>query len=382
VFYRFSRQFLLFFCVALSGWGCFLSGWGCPEVDAQTDTNGRQNRSDRIVRNERAVQNDRESRSNQPANSQVVLRDMQASLQKIPWDDVSPVAKTKIKQVVSGSPLFRRLPQQTVYADPEIYNFLLRHPDMVIGFWEHLGATQLLLREVRENQFLLKETTGTIAAAEILYQATDLCIVYAKGEYRGPLLAKGYQGDVVLILRTQFARDDVNEPMVVCDLDAFVQINSPGVDVLAKLFYSSLAKVADSNFEVTVAFVSQVSRAAARNTDALKETAEEISSIRQDVCTEFCEVVDRAAMRFARRNHPTPLGKQQQNPYTERSKESHNLLLSQSKPSEEWSIDHFFDSQPPLCESMDYERIGEFNVPQSIESRSAERTISKLPKPA
>jgi len=317
------------------------------------------------------------------------MQEMQASLKKIPWNELSPAAQAKIKRVTSSAPLFRRLPQQTVYADPEIYHFLLRHPDVVIGFWEQWGATQLSLREVKENHFVLKETTGTVATVEVLYRTNDLCIVYAKGEYRGPLIAKPYQGEVILVLQTQFVRDNTNEPMIVCDLDSFVQINNVGADVLAKLFYTSIAKVADSNLEVTVSFISQVSKAASHNTAALKNSAEELSTIRQDVCVGFCDVVDRVAMRFARRNQPIPLASQQR----ELPKVASDFAMSQppspsssslpSRAPADWKMDHFYDS--PLYEWVQAEDVCQLSAPKSVESHSSGNArptaVPKLPRP-
>jgi len=365
VFYRLVRQFLPILCAVT-----FLTDWCCSDIYAQlADGRNRQNR------------NDREVRTTQPTSSaQVMMQEMQASLKKLPWNELSPAVQAKIKHVVSGAPLFRRLPQQTVYADPEIYHFLLQHPDVVIGFWEHWGATQLSLREVKENHFVLKETTGTVAAVEVLYRTDELCVVYAKGEYRGPLIAKPYQGEVLLFLRTQFTRDSMNEPMVVCDLDAFVQINSLGADVLAKLFFTSLAKVADSNFEVTVSFVSQVSKAASYSSTALKGSADEISSIRQDVYEEFCDVIDRTAMRFARRNQPTSLAYKQKPDQRAEPPEENHVLLSQSKPPADWGMDHLHDSPLPFHEEGDYETVGKLRVPKSIESNFSEKSVPKLPQ--
>ena len=333
MFFRSVRQFSPVLCAVL-----LLTGWCSSVVYAQLDARTPQNRS-------------REVRTTQPTNpAAVMMRETQTSLQKLPWNDLSPAAQTKIRNVVSGTPLFHRMPQQTVYADPEIYHFLLQHPDVVIGFWEQLGATQLSLREARGNQFVLRETAGTAATVEVLYHTQDICVAYAKGEYRGPLLAKSYQGDVLLVLRTQFTRDETNEPMVICDLDVFIQINSLGADVLAKLFFASLVKTADSNFEITVSFVSQLSKAAFRNPDALKSTAEDITSVRQEVCADFCDVVDRAAMRFIRRNRPTPLAAAQQR-------------------------------VRPTYEPVHYESAGELSVPRTIEFGHSEDTVPKLPKP-
>ena len=308
---------------------------------------------------------------------------MQASLKTLPWDDLSTATQQKIRSVTTGTPLFHRMPQQTIYADPEIYHFLLRYPDLVTGFWEHLGAAHLSLYEIKEDQYLFKETIGTTALVEVLHRTNDLCITYAKGEYRGPLMAKALQGDVILILRTKCTRDEMNEPMIECNLDIFVQFNSVGVDVLAKLFFAAFTKVMDGNFEVSTSFISQVSRAAAHNTAVLKSTAEEIPSIRQSIFVEFCEVVDRAAMRYARRNQSVPLAIARQRTSIASPSETkpQDVILSM-KPPTDWEVDHFPDSPPlpPKSPNMTIyeESAGELNGPKPLES-SVEYAVPKLP---
>ena len=347
-------------------------GWGDSAIYAQSDARNQQNR------------NNRDLRPLQQANSEnpaAMATEMQASLQKLPWNELPPAAQAKIRNVVSGSPLFHRMPQQKAYTDPEIYHFLLSHPDMVIGFWEQLGATQLSLREIKENHYILRESGGTAATVEILYQTDTLCIVYAKGEYRGPLLARAYQGDVILVMRTQHTRDAMNEPMIVCNLDTFIQINSLGADMLVKLFFTSLAKVAESNFAVTVSFVSQVSRASSRTPNNVKESAEEITSVRQEVCDDFCDVVDRVALRSARRNQSAlPPTAQRTQPVTVQSKMSLQEFTFSSKPPADWEMDHFFDSSPPSFEPVLYERTSELTVPRVIESERPKATAPRLPR--
>ena len=342
-------------------------------------------------------------------------REMQAAFRALPWNELTPAAQTRIRNVISSSTLFHRMPQQKVYADPEIYHFLLRHPDMVIGFWEQLGATQLSLREVREDQYVLRETGGTVAAIEVLHRTDNLCIVYARGEYRGPLLSTPYQGEVILVLRTQYTRDDMNEPMVIADLDAFIQINSLGVDMLAKLFFASLSRVADSNFEVTVSFISQVSRTASRNPETLKDAIEEITSVRREVCVEFFDVVDRVAMRFARRNQPTPMPMVQQHqvpqhrvpqpiavqpqPRATHQEPRANLQEPQgsrqdfalsSRPPADWGMDHVFDASQvnsqrfaaplPFYEPVHFESTDELTAPRQIEPGRSVNAAPRLPR--
>jgi len=399
VFFRLAQLVLPIWCALV-----FLTGGSGSVIYAQFDTRPPQNRNLREVRN-----------TPPPSPAAVMMQEMQTARQQLPWNELTPAVHAKIRTVVAGNPLFHRMPQQKVSADPEIYQFLLRHPDLVVGFWEQMGATQLSLNEIRENLYLLKELGGTAAAVEVLYRADTLCVLYVRGEYRGPLLARAYQGDAVLVLRTQYAQDEMNEPMVICDLDAFVQINSLGADVLAKLFFSSLSKVAEGNFEVTMEFVSQVSRAAVRNPNALKEMSEEIPGLRQEVHSEFCEVVDMTALRFARRNKPAPLSVTPPGPqpvtlpadvvpnesmsrermpeesmpgekyqdFVRSTREPTAFQPSASsstlKPPADWGMEHFVDSPPLFYTAVPRSSAGELSMPKPLGASFSEYVVPVLP---
>ncbi|MDR3197146.1 MAG: hypothetical protein LBU34_04685 [Planctomycetaceae bacterium] len=261
--------------------------WGQEEIEKTTVTR-KENKDSRLKRH--AVVPNQE-------------QEIHDSLKKIPWDFLSSQSRLKINRVISEYSLFRRMPQQKVYADPEMFQFLSEHPDLVVGFWEKLGITQLSFRELDKDQYLMKETTGTSAVVEVVYRTNDICIIYAKGLYKGPFLVKSYDGEVVLIFRSRSVRDVNNEPVIICDLEVFVRIDHLGVDFLAKLFATTLGKVADSNFEQTVAFVGYVSESAGINAESVKRAGYQVKNIREAVREDFGEVVDRVAMRIARRNH-------------------------------------------------------------------------------
>ncbi|MDR2706052.1 MAG: hypothetical protein LBC02_09770 [Planctomycetaceae bacterium] len=245
----------------------------------------------------------KESRLKKSIATSNLEQEILESTKKIPWNALSPQVQNKVRYVVSEHSLFRRMPQQKIYADPEMFQFLSEHPDLVVGFWEKLGVTQISLQELNKDQFIMKETTGTTAVAEVVYRTKDICIVYAKGLYKGPFLVRSYDGEVVLILRNRFMRDANNEPVIVCDLDAFIRIDHLGVDFLAKLFATTLGKIADNNFEQTVAFVGYVSESAGINAESVKRTGYQVKNVRETVREDFGDVVDRVAMRIARRNH-------------------------------------------------------------------------------
>lgn len=223
------------------------------------------------------------------------------SMRRIPWDELEAGDLKKIRTVIRNHTLFRRMPNQSVYCDPEIYQYFLDHPDLVVGFWEQLGVTDVSVKEIEPEHYFMRETSGTVAKVDVVYRSQTLCIVYAKGQYRGPFVARPIDGETVLILRSRFGRDKSGESFVVCRLDAFVKIDNAGVDFLAKLFSMFLGKIADSNFEQTVAFVGHVSDAACSNTDGVKAVGYRVGNVRKEVREDFAEIVDRVSVRYARR---------------------------------------------------------------------------------
>lgn len=227
--------------------------------------------------------------------------EMRDCMKRIPWEDLSTESRRKIQSVARQHSLFRRMPTQAVYCDPEVYQYLLEHPDLVVGFWERLGATEISVKEIKEDNYLMRETTGTVATVEVLHRTKNHCIVYAKGQYRAPFLARGIDGETVLFLRNRFGRDKDNEPFVVCALDAFIKIDNAGADFLAKLFATSLGKIADSNFEQTAAFVGHVSDASAVNAESVKAVSRQVRGVRKEVREDFVDVIDRVCMRTANR---------------------------------------------------------------------------------
>lgn len=259
-----------------------------------------QNRDSGRVESRRENKKNNDVNGNQ-AGLSTFEQEMRDSLKRIPWDELSNASKAKIKSVVQQHSLFRRMPTQAVYCDPEIFQYLLEHPDLVVGFWEQLGVTQISLRQIKDDRYLMKESTGTVANVEVVHRGENMCIVYAKGQYRGPFLARSIDGESVLILRTRYGTDTDGEPYVVCRLDAFMKIDNLGADLLAKLFSTSLGKIADGNFEQTVAFVGQVSDAASVNGGSVQRICRQTKGVREEVRNDFIDVVDRVALRSAKR---------------------------------------------------------------------------------
>ena len=235
----------------------------------------------------------RSERLQEATNSPVAMKE---ALRTIPWNRLSNSAQEKIKSVLSEKPLYRRLPQQSAYCEPNMYDFLLDHPDVVVAMWEKLGVTQISLKEYgRPGVYQLKESVGSVGIIEVLYKTRNYCIVYSKGSYSGPFLPRAVDGETILILQNIFEQDEDGDPYVVAQLDAFVNVKNFGVDMFAKLFAPMLGRIADGNFEQTIAFIGNVSEAAQSNPEVIKRLALRLESIRKETRDELIQTAYKTA---------------------------------------------------------------------------------------
>src|SRR5580704_4252765 len=92
-----------------------------------------------------------------------------SAVQSLPFDKLDAASRTKINSVISNASIYRRMPTRTVNCDPDLYLFLVRHPDVVVNIWEILGVAQMQLRQTDVDTFRVAEAEGTAASMEFLY---------------------------------------------------------------------------------------------------------------------------------------------------------------------------------------------------------------------
>lgn len=244
----------------------------------------------------------------------------QEALAKIPWKALSPSAREKLLALSKNPTIYRRLPMAGGYCNPELFDFFLTHPHAVVGLWRQMGYDDVAMAPVGPNLYSVREKTGTVGRAQILYQDDELTLVYCNGKYQGPIVPRSLDGEMFLVLQTRYTEDPTGRPIVVCRLDAFVDLKNPGADVLARAFSGALGKLADSNFEQTLAFIDNVSQTAETEPAALAGSIAGLSELSPEARRLFAaktsEVARQAQLRargayvdyrlLPKLNSPTP----------------------------------------------------------------------------
>ena len=217
----------------------------------------------------------------------------------IPLDKLLPEDRAKVESVLSNVTIFRRLPTKVVDCDPDLYLFLVRHPDVVINIWEIMKVSQLQLRQIDENQFQLSEPMGTVAQFGLVYRSHDTHVLYGEGTYVGPLLGRPVKGRGILILKCGYIRETNGRYYITSRVDCFLTIEPGGVELFTKTMSPLMGKTADSNFVQTVAFVSSLSRTAETNSRGVQRLAARLGHVQPEVRARFAEVAADVAQKSA-----------------------------------------------------------------------------------
>ena len=225
------------------------------------------------------------------------------AIKLLPLDRLSPEARRKVSAVVDKASVFRRSPIHTGACDPEMYLFLVRHPEVLVNIWEVMGISNVALKRTGEVTFQASDGAGTLCDVEFLFGDSQTHLIYAEGSYDGPLFIKPVRAKCVLVVRSGYVRGKDGQVHVTSRLDTFIKIDNRAIELLAKTFQPMVGKTSDTNFKEMAAFVARVSRTAERNPAGMKRLAEKLSKLTPEVREEFAElslkVGERAKLRQA-----------------------------------------------------------------------------------
>lgn len=219
------------------------------------------------------------------------------ALQSIPFDQLNRDAQEKILSVVRKPTLFRRMPLETIESDPDLYLFLVRHPDVVVNMWELMGITRLRLQRTGDYHFQADDGAGTRGKLELVYGTSSKHIFYAEGAYDGPLSQKQLAGRCVVILHSTYRPGTTQASRITSQLDIFVELDNPGADLVAKTLHPLIGKTADHNFAESARFLAQVSEQAEQNEPGMQRLVSRLANIDGAVRAQFSRLVHLAGTR-------------------------------------------------------------------------------------
>jgi len=215
-----------------------------------------------------------------------------SAIQALPVDKLDTQGRAKVHAVLSNVTIFRRMPVRVVDCDPDLYLFLMRHPDVVVNIWNTLKISQLQLKQTGPGEFRLKEIAGITADLEYLYSSHDTHLIYAEGVYDATTLGRLVKGSGLFLLKSGYIRESDGRYYISSRLDAFISVEPSAVELVAKAIHPLLGFTADNNFIQTIAFAGSLSRTTELNCRTVQRLASQLNYVRPEVRDRFSQLVE------------------------------------------------------------------------------------------
>jgi hypothetical protein len=223
----------------------------------------------------------------QATSSRAARRD---AIQSIPMDRLDPDMREKVGATMAGATLYRRLPIQVTPCDPDMYLFLVRHPEVVVGIWELMKISNVALERTGPDTFQASDNDGTLCRVKYCYSDHETQVIYAEGAYSGPLFKRPVRARCVLLLKSGYMQETDGRYYVTSRMDTFIEIDHAGVELLARTLQMLVHRAADYNFVETAAFLGTVSHTAEVNPRGMQRLAGKLTCLEPEARGQFAEI--------------------------------------------------------------------------------------------
>jgi hypothetical protein len=225
-----------------------------------------------------------------------------ALLTELPLHRLTQQAQARLREISERPTLYRRLPTQAIRCDEELFLFLTRKPESIIGIWDLMGITKVQTTRVGPYRFDAVDGSGTRCRVDLIYGDRNLHVFVADGEYDGRFTQKPIRGKGVFIFKSSYAQAADGGTTVTGTLDCYVKFESLGADLVARSLGGLIGKSADHNFIETARFISQISQACEVNPDGMLDMVERMPQVDETTRDEFRSLIMRVASRYLNRS--------------------------------------------------------------------------------
>ena len=224
----------------------------------------------------------------------------------LPMRQLPENLRNEVCDLIDDAALFRSMPTRVIDCDRELFDMMVQRPDVMVDIWRVLGISKLKLRRIADDHYEMTDATGTTGDVRVLY--SDVCrngdrrvLVQAQGVYDAPPMPRPVKATTVFLLNWRPFLEANGRTYVRSKLDAFVHINRPTAELVARAVQPLAVKTADHNFVETMRFISLFSLSAQRNPDGAVRLASQLTGIDPPTRSRLVAVCNDAAQRSADR---------------------------------------------------------------------------------
>ena len=198
---------------------------------------------------------------------------------RIPYGKMSAGAQQRAASLLSDVSQYRRMPSLQYAVNPNIYQYLINHPDVAISTWRVMGISRLNMYQTGEFEYEATATDGSEGIADILWRDGNQCLFVVEGKYNSPLLPTAIHASALVWLQYRFVQAEDGTYLVNQQTEAFIHFPSSAIDAIAKVASRVTNTILDRNvFEVSL-YARMMSQAAVKEPEWIEELAQRMEGV-------------------------------------------------------------------------------------------------------
>ncbi|MEZ6126316.1 MAG: hypothetical protein R3C49_24585 [Planctomycetaceae bacterium] len=215
---------------------------------------------------------------------------MESAQSQIPYGKMSARSQQRASFIAGNASLYRRMPSLQYEVNPDIYQYLINHPDVAISTWRVMGISKLEMTEKNAFQFAAAAADGSRGDADVLWRDGSQCLFLTQGSYVSPLLPNAIEASALVWLRYRFVPTKTGTVLVNQQVETFVYFPSGAVDTLVRLASVVTNTILDRNvFEVSL-YAKMMSSAAEKEPEWIEQVAQRMDGVRPERRVELAMV--------------------------------------------------------------------------------------------
>jgi hypothetical protein len=228
----------------------------------------------------------------------------QQAISSIPFDQLEPASADKIRTVIEGASVFRRLPVTEIQSDPDLYLFLVRYPEVVADIWRLMGVSNISAQRTGQFTLAANDGTGTTCNVDLVYGTPNVHIYYADGGYSGPRLLRPIRAKCVMVMRSDYSVGQDGLPIATSQLDVYLDIENAAADWIARTIHPLFASTADHNFVESLQFLEKLSKTTMENGPGVQGMSRKLTHVHPEVRARFSQIAGIVHERYAPAQQP------------------------------------------------------------------------------
>jgi hypothetical protein len=169
----------------------------------------------------------------------------QRAAELVPMDEVPPQLREDVRRALDKPTLFATGPAESFPCRPELYYWLLDHPDRATAAWRRLGATCLPITDRGAGRFGWKDDQGSDLVWETIHQTPEVRVWVAQGQVRLGTHLPIVPVRAVVVLRHNKTSEQNGTTVMSHQADVFVHTDSRTASLATKLMGPSAPRMAE-----------------------------------------------------------------------------------------------------------------------------------------